>query len=49
MADGDLWEEFHHVVNLTSRELADMSRADGAGERTEALPDQEPTAGEDAR
>jgi hypothetical protein len=36
----DLWDEFHVVVNMTSRELDDFLRADAAGEDSEALPDQ---------
>ena len=35
----DLWEEFHRVVNMTSRELADWMRVQSAGEETEALPE----------
>ncbi len=38
--DDDLWEEFHRVVNMTSRELNDWLRAQNAGEDTEELPDQ---------
>ncbi|HEY0640250.1 MAG TPA: DUF3140 domain-containing protein [Pseudonocardiaceae bacterium] len=36
----DLWDEFHRVVNMTSRELADWLRTDAAAENTEQLPDQ---------
>ena len=36
----DLWDEFHVVVNMTSRELDDFLRADAAGEDSEQLPDQ---------
>ena len=36
----DLWQEFHQVVNMTSRELTDWLRSDAASERAEALPDQ---------
>ena len=36
----DLWDEFHHVVNMTSRELSDWLRTRDAGEDGEALPDQ---------
>ena len=36
----DLWEDFHRVVNMTSRELADWLRVESAAEDTEALPDQ---------
>lgn len=35
----ELWQEFHRVVNMTSRELADWTRVQSAGEDTEALPD----------
>ncbi len=36
----ELWEEFHVVVNMTSRELADWLRAEAATDLAEALPDQ---------
>jgi hypothetical protein len=36
----ELWQEFHTVVNMTSRELSDWLRAASANEDTEALPDQ---------
>ena len=36
----ELWEEFHRLVNMTSRELADWLRVEAAGEDTEELPDQ---------
>ncbi len=36
----ELWDEFHRVVNMTSRELEDWLRADSSGETSEALPDQ---------
>lgn len=36
----ELWQEFHRVVNMTSRELSDWLRVQSAGEDTEALPDQ---------
>lgn len=41
MADVDdaLWDDFHRVVNMTSRELRDWLSTAAAGERTEALPD----------
>ncbi|TDD27674.1 DUF3140 domain-containing protein [Kribbella turkmenica] len=32
----ELWTEFHELVNMTSRELADWLRTDSAGERTES-------------
>lgn len=38
--DDDLWDEFHRVVNMTSRELRDWLATRDAGEETEALPDQ---------
>ena len=37
--DDDLWQEFHHYVNMTSRELEDWLRTNSAGEDAEALPD----------
>ncbi len=36
----EIWDEFHRVVNMTSRELEEWLRTDAAGERTEELPDQ---------
>ncbi|WP_435746777.1 DUF3140 domain-containing protein [Nocardioides sp. SYSU DS0663] len=36
----ELWNDFHVVVNMTSRELRDWLAVEGAGEETEALPDQ---------
>jgi hypothetical protein len=36
----ELWQEFHRVVNMTSRELSDWMRVQSAGEDTEELPDQ---------
>jgi hypothetical protein len=38
--EDQLWQEFHRVVNMTSRELADWLRTRDSGENTEALPDQ---------
>lgn len=38
--DPALWEEFHRVVNMSSRELADWLRTRSAGEHAEKLPDQ---------
>jgi hypothetical protein len=38
--DPGLWEEFHRVVNMSSRELMEWLRTLSAGEGTEALPDQ---------
>jgi hypothetical protein len=40
MVSDELWEEFHRVVNMTSRELSDWLRVQSADEETEALPDQ---------
>jgi hypothetical protein len=37
--DDELWEEFHRVVNMTSRELADWLRTQSADEDVEELPD----------
>lgn len=38
--DQALWDEFHRVVNMTSRELADWLRTRSANEDAELLPDQ---------
>jgi hypothetical protein len=38
--DDELWEQFHEVVNMTSRELADWLRVQGATEEAETVPDQ---------
>ncbi|MBE1577978.1 DUF3140 domain-containing protein [Amycolatopsis roodepoortensis] len=38
--DDELWDEFHRVVNMTSRELADWLRTRSADDEDEALPDQ---------
>ena len=38
--DDELWDEFHRVVNMTSRELVDWMRTTSAGEDAEALPDE---------
>lgn len=35
----ELWDEFHRVVNMTSRELREWLNVDAAGEETEELPD----------
>lgn len=37
--DPQLWDEFHRVVNMSSRELSDWLRTRSAGEHGEALPD----------
>jgi Protein of unknown function (DUF3140) len=39
-----LWDDFHTVVNMTSRELEDWLRARSSGEDAEALPDEAGTA-----
>ncbi|MCM6772134.1 DUF3140 domain-containing protein [Nocardia sp. CDC159] len=39
IVDDALWEDFHQVVNMTSRELRDWLRTDASGPHTEALPD----------
>ncbi len=38
--DDELWNEFHRVVDMTSRELGDWLREQSAQEDTEELPDQ---------
>jgi Protein of unknown function (DUF3140) len=40
IVDEITWENFHRVVNMTSRELQAWLLVEGAGERTESLPDQ---------
>lgn len=40
----ELWDEFHRVVNMTSRELSDWLRAESAAADTEVLPDLAGTA-----
>ncbi|MCS0638442.1 DUF3140 domain-containing protein [Streptomyces sp. LP05-1] len=35
----ELWDEFHTVVNMTSRELQEWLSTEAAGERTEEVPD----------
>lgn len=42
--DDELWQDFHDVVNMTSRELREWLATDASGEGTDALPDQ---AGDD--
>lgn len=37
--DDALWEEFHRVVNMTSRELSEWLRTRSASEEAEELPD----------
>src|SRR4051812_6819396 len=36
----ELWNEFHQLVNMTSKELEDWLRTDAAGEVTEPTPDE---------
>jgi hypothetical protein len=38
--DDDLWQEFHELVNMTSRELGDWLRESDATSDAEQLPDQ---------
>ncbi|HYF71981.1 MAG TPA: DUF3140 domain-containing protein [Nocardioides sp.] len=40
IVDDELWDDFHRVVNMTSRELRDWLAVQAAGEETEELPDQ---------
>lgn len=40
IVDDQLWDDFHTVVNMTSRELRDWLAVQGAGEDAEELPDQ---------
>jgi hypothetical protein len=42
--DEELWDEFHRVVNMTSRELEDWLRTRSADPDEEALPDQAGTS-----
>lgn len=37
--DDELWDEFHRVVNMTSRELRDWLRTEAAGTDAEREPD----------
>jgi hypothetical protein len=39
IVDDQLWDDFHRVVNMTSRELRDWLSVQGADEETEELPD----------
>ena len=39
IVDDTLWDDFHRVVNMTSRELRDWLAVQGAGEETEQEPD----------
>jgi hypothetical protein len=40
IVDDITWENFHRVVNMTSRELQAWLAVEGAGETTEEVPDQ---------
>jgi hypothetical protein len=40
IVDDELWDDFHRVVNMTSRELRDWLAVEGAFEETETVPDQ---------
>ncbi|CRY74159.1 Protein of unknown function [Nocardia farcinica] len=37
--DQALWDEFHRLVNMSSRQLGDWLRTEGAGPRSETEPD----------
>ena len=39
IVDKALWDDFHEVVNMTSRELRDWLTVQGADEETEEVPD----------
>ncbi|MBO0842555.1 MAG: DUF3140 domain-containing protein [Nocardioides sp.] len=39
IVEDTLWENFHRAVNMTSRELREWLAVQGAGERTETVPD----------
>ncbi len=38
--EDELWDEFHRVVNMSSRELSEWLRTRSAADQTEELPDQ---------
>jgi hypothetical protein len=40
IVEDELWEDFHRVVNMTSRELRDWLSVQGADEEAEELPEQ---------
>jgi hypothetical protein len=40
LVSDELWQEFHRVVNMTSRELSEWLMVRSAGEDTEVPPDQ---------
>lgn len=39
MVDDTLWDEFHRVVNMTSRQLSEWLRTESATTQDEELPD----------
>jgi Protein of unknown function (DUF3140) len=39
LSDSELWDEFHRVVNMSARELADWLRTSTARPDTEDLPE----------
>ena len=39
IVDDELWDDFHRVVNMTSRELRDWLMVQSADEETETEPD----------
>jgi hypothetical protein len=39
VVDDELWDEFHRLVNMNSKELLDWLRTESSSERTEALPE----------
>jgi hypothetical protein len=41
--EDEVWHEFHRMVNMSSRELADWLRTCSAGPNTESLPEQAST------
>lgn len=43
VVEDDLWNEFHRVVNMSSRELSDWLRTATAGPDREELPDRSGT------
>lgn len=44
MIDDALWDDFHKVVNMTSRELSDWLRTESATPADEEVPDRAGTA-----
>ena len=39
IVEDELWDDFHRVVNMSSRELRDWLAVQGAAEETEEVPD----------